>query len=111
MVERVKTSAAGSPMSPELLVDIGIGTAVLTFVIQLLLWFFVARKGSDIARWIYVILFGLGLLGTLLNVMRGTWLDGIPGVVAAVCVLLQVAAVVMLFRPDSNTWFTRKREA
>ncbi|HWK34899.1 hypothetical protein [Sphingomonas sp.] len=75
------------------------------FVIPLLLWFFIARRGSTIAKWILVVLFAIGLLGIALMLVRGTFPSGVSGVLAALAIVLQAAAVAMLFRSDTRPWF------
>ncbi len=70
--------------------------------ISLLLWYFIARSPSAIAKWILVIFTALGLLG-----LPGQ-LASSGGMALALLVLvnlLQLAAVVMLFRADTKPWF------
>ncbi|WP_174293053.1 hypothetical protein [Sphingomonas bacterium] len=77
-------------------------------IITLTLWWFVARQASVVAKWIVVVFFGLGVLGFLASIGRGTMLPGIGGVLTVVSWVLQAVAVFMLFRPDANAWFAAR---
>ena len=71
------------------------------------LWYFVARKGSVIAKWIVVLLaaYGAVLLALLLfGLVQGS----APLAIVAPSALqniLYIAAVALLFRPDTRPWF------
>ena len=75
---------------------------------SLLFWYFIARRGSKIAKWILVVFFVIGLLslpGVLRNPLYGT------GMVAMAMInyLLQFAAVVCTFRADTRDWFNGRK--
>ena len=75
---------------------------------SLLFWYFIARRGSKIAKWILVVFFVIGLLslpGVLRNPLYGT------GMVAMAMInyLLQFAAVVCTFRADTHDWFNGRK--
>ena len=74
-------------------------------VITLLLWWFAARRGSVVAKWIIVAFFALGTLGLLNGLARGTTPPGLGGVLSVANWVLQAVAVWLLFRPDANAWF------
>jgi hypothetical protein len=87
----------GSTLLP---VSIAIGLAISG-----LLWFFAARKGSAVAKWIIVVFFAFsvfGMLGKLFMHSSSSTLELILGLVAFV---LNGVAVWMLFRPDTKAWF------
>ncbi len=82
-----------------------ISTTLMGFAIPLLLWYFIAKRGSNIAKWILVVLFGFGLISMLFSfstmmAMRGT--IGLIGVLLLTA--LQAGAVYMLFKPDAVAW-------
>jgi hypothetical protein len=81
-----------------------IGTTAFGLAIQLLLWFFIARRGSVVAKWLLVVLFALGILLLIVALVRNPAIGGVTGVLALVNYALQAAAVWMLFRPDSKAW-------
>lgn len=77
----------------------------LGYLIPLTLWYFAARRGSVVAKWIIVVLFALGALG----VLAGLALNGFPSSLAAVlsisAFVLNAIAIRMLFQPDAAAWF------
>ncbi|MFD1786946.1 hypothetical protein ACFSC3_05100 [Sphingomonas floccifaciens] len=73
--------------------------------IPLILWFFIARKGSVVAKWIMVGLTALGVAGLALSFARGQYPAGIAGILGLAGVVLNIAAAAMLFRPDAKPWF------
>jgi hypothetical protein len=85
-----------------------IGSMVVGLAISLLLWWLVSRKASNIAKWIIVVLFGLGLIGVLMSIGTMMQLGMLSAVVALVGVALQGFAVFMLFKPDAVAWLTNK---
>lgn len=79
-----------------------VGTTVFSLAVMLLLWYFVSRRASNIARWILVVFTLLGLLflpGSL----------GLFGTLATILTLaitaLQLAAIYYLFQPDAKAFF------
>jgi hypothetical protein len=83
-------------------------TIVASLAISLLLWYFVAKRGSNIAKWIVTVLTGLGLISVLFSI--GTMLSmGILATALGLVALgMQVYAVYMLFRPDAVAWLEGK---
>ena len=79
------------------------------FLVPLLLWYFTARRASVVAKWIVVILFALGLISLLVNFQRAGLPTGVSGILALVALVMQAAAIWMLFRPDAKAWFSDGR--
>jgi len=79
-------------------------TTGLGLLIPLLLWYFVARRASVIAKWIIVAMFAIGALSLGYVVIAGRLANGLGGVLAAVAFVFQAVAVAMLFRADARTW-------
>jgi hypothetical protein len=79
---------------------LGIFAAVL--VIDLLLWFFVSRKGASIAKWLLVLLLILDLLGV--PSLLGNGLSA-PTVISLLRILFETVAIGFLFTADAKTWF------
>ncbi|MEL6217929.1 MAG: hypothetical protein AAFR79_05600 [Pseudomonadota bacterium] len=71
--------------------------------------FLVARRGSNIARWAVTVMFGIGFIAYIPQV--AFLFSGQPtvGLLGAVQVMLQLSAVLMLFRPDAKLWFRNRR--
>lgn len=92
----------------------GMGTGTLAFgvvvgvLVPLLLWYFIARRASNVAKWIYVVLTALGLFGFLSSLANPLAPKGLTMVVGAVSVLLQVYGAWLLFRPDAAAWLESK---
>lgn len=77
-------------------------SALITF----LLWYFVARRHSVVAKWLVTALFAFGLVSFLASLARGTaTMPGLTLVLGLVSLILQGTAVYMLFRPDARVWF------
>lgn len=77
--------------------------------INLLLWYFAARKGSVVAKWIIAVLFGFGVIGIVLTMIRGQATQGGLTILGIVTWVLSAIAVVMLFRSDAKAWFAGDR--
>lgn len=80
-------------------------TIAVGLAINLTLWYFVARRGSVVAKWIVTVFFAIGLLG----VLRAATSESVPptlNVFAVVALVLQAVAVFMLFRGDAKPWFS-----
>ncbi len=84
---------------------------VISYGISLLLWFFIARRGSEAAKWIYVVFFALAALGIVIgltvHVPGAPEPSAIARVSGIVGVLLYAASVWFLFRPDTRVWFNK----
>ena len=92
----------------------GVGTGTLVFgvvigiLVPLLLWFFIARRASNVAKWIYVVLTALGLFGFLNALANPMVPKGLVTVLGAAAVGLQVFGAWLLFRPDAAAWLDGK---
>lgn len=91
-----------------------LGAAYLLFVlaasmaINLLLWYFVVRRASNVARWILVIFLVINLISVALHVSAGAFPLDLPGVLDALAMVLYLAATALIFRRDASEWFERK---
>lgn len=107
---QMATALAAAPNLPAgfgaTMLGIGYGVSLL---IQLLLLFFIARRGSDVARWIYVILFALALLAIVRSIGQPNPLGLAPRILSIIGFVLQLIGLVLLFRPDAKAWFSRNR--
>ena len=84
-----------------------VSVAVWTGIV-LLLWYFVARKGLVIAKWIVVLLFLFNVV-TSFGIAAGGL--SLAESVSLASFLLQALAVYHLFRPDAKAWFAGERAA
>lgn len=85
--------------------------AVIGSAIMLALWYFAARRASNVAKWGVVAIFALTVGSLLWGLSRGEYPHGLIGGLVVVVDLLQALAVAMLFRPDAREWFERGRGA
>lgn len=79
----------------------------LTIIITLALWYFIARRGSRVAKWIMVVLTGIGVLlaiGAVLTLVSGHSPNAIATLLSVGATILAVAAAAMLFRPDAQVF-------
>lgn len=72
------------------------------FAISLLLWFFISRRASNIAKWILLV---LTLIGTLMMPLGLAAVPLVQAVIAVAITVMQIAALWFLFRPDAKAWF------
>lgn len=83
---------------------LAIGVIAISLLIPLILWFFIARRASILAKGMLVVLTVFGLLfvnfdpATMFNPARLTSL---------VVTVLQLAAIALLFRADARAWMNR----
>lgn len=73
-------------------------------VVPLLLWFFVARRASLVAKWIAVVLTAIAVAALGFGAVRGTLALGGLGLLGIGITVLRVIAVAFLFRPDAQEW-------
>jgi hypothetical protein len=88
-----------------------VGVAI-SLVVDLLLWFFIARKAAEIAKWIFVILFAVALAGmarTLFGQQQHVVLPTVTLAVSVVRLLLNGFCTALLLRPDAKRWFRGER--
>ncbi len=81
-----------------------ITTMVIGLAIPLLLWYFIARRGSNVAKWILVVLFGLGVISFLMSFNNPLMPGGLAMILGVVAMLMQAYAVFMLFKQDAVAW-------
>lgn len=91
--------------------EILIGMMVVTTAIYLLLWFLIARKASNVAKWFLVVFTALGA-ATFLSSLAALGLRTDLNVLLSLAYYaLAVAAVVFLFKPDAVGWLRGERHA
>jgi hypothetical protein len=83
-------------------------TMAISEGINLLLWYFIARRAANVAKWILVVLTLVSLAGTAMLLATATYPTGLEGVVTTIVLGLYLVSVGMLFRSDAREWFERK---
>ena len=79
------------------------GSILIGAAIVLLLWYFAARRGSALARWLILAQFLFALSKMTWNVASGRLLLG-NGLLHLIMLGVLGAAVWFLFRPDARSW-------
>ena len=77
----------------------------ISLLVNLLLWYFAARRGSKVAKWIIVVFFVLACFGVAMNMARHDFPPGLAGVASVAAFVINAIAVWLLFRPDAKAWF------
>ena len=111
-----RTATAAMAANPQVAkLGASVGTSVLltglvlSAVITFALWYFVAQRGSVIAKWLVTAFFAFGLISFLTGIAGGrTTTSGLSIVFGLATLVLQGVAVFMLFRPDAASWFDRR---
>jgi len=80
---------------------------VVSWAINLTLWYFIARRGSNVTKWIYVVLLAIGLIGVAASLFRQPALHVASSerLVGYLTTFLSVVSAYFLFRPDARAWF------
>lgn len=87
-----------------------LGSHLFSIAITLLLWFFISRRASNVAKWILTGLTALGVLSTV-NLVQTEQQSGLPPYLlgfAVALIALQAIAVACLFRKDAAAWLEGK---
>jgi hypothetical protein len=81
----------------------------ITIVLYLLLVWFISRKGSPIAKWIYIVLAVLGLVIGIAGLGQAMQFGSIPLIINLIQYAITIATIYLLFRPDAKAWFNDGR--
>ena len=84
---------------------------VAVTLINVALWYFVTRRASIIAKWIFVLLIVLATAGVGVSLYYHLLPPGIRGMLATITIGLEIVCVVLLFRPDARAWFHKEPAA
>ena len=85
------------------------GVLAIGLAIYLLLWFLIAHKASNIAKWILVVFVAVGVISLLISVTQAFTAD-LPTLLGLVTYALELAAVAFLFRSDAVAWLRGESE-
>lgn len=104
----INEQMAATPGASALGSNFLIGTMAVGLVINLLLWYFIARKGSNVARIIWTVLFAIGIFGVVAMFFQPTPLS--MKIVPLISFVLQGIGIFLLWRPDAKPWFSPNKE-
>ena len=82
--------------------------AVLAVAIPLLLLYFIARRASNVAKWIFVALTAISLYSLVSGVANPATPKNLLLLVAVLNMALTLYAAWLLFRPDAKAWLASK---
>lgn len=85
--------------------EVLIGISAAWLAIYLLLWFLIARKASNVAKWILIILSALGAI-LYLPALTGRW--DLALLLNVAYYALELTAMACLFRADATAWLKGK---
>lgn len=88
-----------------------VGFTLFALFVSLLLWYFTARKASEVTKWIIVAFFGLSAVGLPFSLAGFETTGILPAALNVVTFALNGFAVWMLFRPDASAWFRASDES
>lgn len=80
-----------------------------SFAFQLFFWYLIARKRSNVVRWVYVVLAGIGIISTLATMNDQAMPGGVSKIFSLASSAVTVLAIFFLFRPDASDWLTKKQ--
>lgn len=83
-----------------------IATWCISFGVQLLFWYMIARRGSNVARWLCTILKAFAILSYLALIDNPSLPGGIARAFGLGSHALGAVAVILLFRRDAGPWFS-----
>jgi hypothetical protein len=75
------------------------------------LWYFVVHRASTIAKWILVLLTGLGLVWAQSSLRVAERMGAGYLAVFVLILVLQIVSVAFLFAPDARAWLGRRHPA
>lgn len=105
----LNAAAAAQPgVSPSVGSGILIGALIFGFLIPLLLLYFIARRASNIAKWIFVVLTAFSLYSFIAGLSNPVMPKGLLMIVNLVSLALTLYCAWLLFRPDAKAWLESK---
>lgn len=102
---------AGNPQMAQMGGTMMIGTVVIGVLISLLLWYLVARRGSEVAKWILVVFLLLSAIGVAMAVSQFAAIGALSAALTLLAFALNAFAVWQLFQPDAKAWMGGGRKA
>jgi hypothetical protein len=82
----------------------------ISYAIPLILWYFIARRASVVAKWIVTVFFAFSVISLLATVAVGSFVSTFSAILIVSAVVLNGIAVVMLFKPDAKEWLGEGRD-
>lgn len=106
MMAEIERGAAG--MRSSTAIGITVFIFAVTLAILAALWYAIARRGSNVAKWIYVVLVALGTLQTIASLFEPNSLSTMWLGATLLATALSVGSAAVLFRADAVAWLAGK---
>lgn len=86
---------------------ISLVVAVLSVAVSILFWFLIVHRAQAWAKWFITVMAVIGLVGMVSQIPTGAYGGLSPTYIAlsAISSLLNIAAILFLFRADARPWF------
>lgn len=102
----VKFSVVGIPSRPPLpFIVLGLALVV---ALQAFIWFFIARRGSNLVRWLLCVFVVFALLGLPDSWAKGLQIGMVYAALSISPTILQTAALLMLYGKGARLWLSHK---
>lgn len=83
-----------------------IGVSVAGLLLSLLLWYLAARRGSEAAKWILVVLLAFSTIGLVSALLQVAAVGALSLALTVLAFALNAYAVWMLFTPEAKAWMS-----
>jgi hypothetical protein len=77
---------------------------LVTYSIVFVFWYLITRRASNVAKWILVVMAGLGLFSTVPLLLKTAETDLVYALLALLILLIQFVGMAFLFRRDAAEW-------
>jgi len=88
--------------------EIAVGSILLGTLCNIALLYFIARRASVVAKWIFVVAAVIGLVSVINTVIAPNFLPAALKMGPLFGVGLDFTMIMLLFQPDSREWFERR---
>ena len=106
LIQMAASRSAGVPESVQQ--GILIGAVAIGFLIPLLLLYFIARRASNVAKWIFVLFTAYSLFTFVTGLSTAGLKIDVLFVFNAITLVLTLYCAWLLFRPDAKAWLETK---
>lgn len=101
LLRSLAISNGASPAGPVL----GIFFLLVSYLI---FWFFIYRRGSNVAKWLFAAVTVISIAMVPFNLPRVVAVGAAFAIVDGIAFVLQISAMAMLFRSDAKAWLGQK---
>jgi hypothetical protein len=106
--DRIMSKAQEAGALPDVVKITSLITMAITFAVLLLLIFLIARMHQNWARWVFAVLFVVGLPFTVIGIPAALSSNPAAGAITLVQLVIQVTALTLIFVPSARPWFAKR---